>query len=331
MPLIDDGTGYRAPILFRNGHLQTIYPTIFRKVEGVVYLRERIETPDGDFLDIDWSRVGGKCLTIISHGLEGNSGRAYVQGMVRAVNEARIDALAWNHRGCSGEPNRLLRMYHNGVIDDLERVISHSIDTGLYESVFLVGFSMGGNLSLLYLGKQAGDVPDPVRGAVTFSVPCDLADASRELDKKTNTIYMKRFLGMLHEKIKAKQNAFPEALDDTDYHRIKSFKAFDDRYTAPIHGFEGAEDYWEKCSCRPWLPHINIPSLIVNAYDDPFLKGGCYPVAECKQSLYVTLEIVRHGGHLGFMAFNRKKRYWSEARALRFIREQTGDNPGIDD
>ena len=157
--MIDDDTGYRAPILFRNGHLQTIYPIIFRKVPGIVYLRERIETPDGDFLDIDWSRVNSKCLAIISHGLEGNSGRAYVRGMVRAVNEARIDALAWNHRGCSGEPNRLLRMYHNGVIDDLERVISHSIDTGLYESVFLVGFSMGGNLSLL-MREQASPVSE---------------------------------------------------------------------------------------------------------------------------------------------------------------------------
>jgi uncharacterized protein len=133
---------------------------------------------------------------------------------------------------------------------------------------------------------------------------------------------MKRFLGMLHEKIKAKQDAFPDALDDADYHRIKSFKAFDDRYTAPIHGFKSAEDYWDKCSCRPWLPHINVPSLIVTAHDDPFLKGGCYPVAECRQSAHVTLEILRHGGHVGFVAFNRKKRYWSEARAIRFISAQ---------
>lgn len=140
---------YNPPALLRNGHLQTIFPSLFRKVPGVRYLRERIDTPDGDFLDLDWSRTGSRRLAVLSHGLEGNSRRHYIRGMVRVLNSVRIDTLAWNHRGCSGEPNRTLRMYHNGVIDDLDLVVRHAVEKGEYRSVFLVGFSLGGNLSLL--------------------------------------------------------------------------------------------------------------------------------------------------------------------------------------
>ncbi len=310
---------YVPPLFFRNGHGQTIFPTLFRWVPHVRYRRQRIDTPDGDFLDLDWSNVGSRRLAIISHGLEGNSDRAYIRGMARALNTAHIDALAWNYRGCSGEPNRLLRMYHNGAYDDLDLVIRHALTTGPYEELFLVGFSLGGNLTMLYLAKQADHVPPGVKAAVGISVPCDLADASRQLDRPVNFFYMQRFLKSLHQKIKAKQALYPQALDDSDYAKIKSFKHFDDRYTAPIHGFADAEDYWRRCSCRPWLPYIRIPVLLINALDDPFLAEGCYPMDESRQNPYVTLEIPRHGGHVGFVAFNPQGRYWSEARVLQFI------------
>ena len=309
---------YKAPLLFGSGHVQTIYPTIFRKVNDVVYQRERIDTPDDDFLDLDWSRTGSDTVAVISHGLEGHSQRAYVKGMVRAVTEEGIDALAWNFRGCSGEPNRLLRMYHNGAIDDLHTVITHAAPA--YKNVFLIGFSMGGNMSLLYLGKQAQAFPEPVRGSIHFSVPCDLTDGSVALEKRQNTLYMKRFLKLLHEKIVMKQAQFPQDIDDHNYHQLKTFRDFDERYTAPIHGFDSAKDYWEKCSSRPWLHQINVPTLIVNSLDDPFLEGGCYPVKECEGNAHTTLEITRHGGHAGFVALNRRKRYWSEEKAVTFIR-----------
>jgi predicted alpha/beta-fold hydrolase len=308
---------YNPPLLFRYGHVQTIYPTIFRKVNDVVYERERIGTPDDDFLDLDWSRVDSDTVAIISHGLEAHSQRAYVKGMVRAVNQEGIDALAWNYRGCSGEPNRQLRMYHNGAIDDLHTVVTHAAPT--YRNIFLIGFSMGGNMSLLYLGKQAQSVPDVVRGCVQFSVPCDLTDSSAALERRQNILYMRRFLKMLHEKIRIKQAQFPHHIDDHDYHRIKTFKDFDDRYTAPIHGFDSAEDYWEKCSSRPWLRNIDVPTLIVNSRDDPFLEGGCYPVEECASNPNTTLLITRHGGHVGFVPRNHENRYWSEEKAVRFI------------
>lgn len=309
---------YKAPLFFRNGHIHSIYPTLFRSVGNVVYQRQRINTPDDDFLDLDWSAAGSDTLAIISHGLEGDSHRAYVKGMVRAMNQDGIDALAWNFRGCSGEPNRQLRLYHNGAIDDLHTVVSHAAQ--IYEKIFLVGFSMGGNMSLLYLGKQAQMIPAAIKGCVVFSVPCDLTDASVALERKSNIIYMQRFLNLLHEKIKMKQAAFPQDVDDHNYHQLKTFKDFDGRYTAPLHGFESAEDYWQKCSCRPWLKQIKVPSLIVNSQDDPFLAGGCYPVEECTDNPHTTLEVTRHGGHVGFVAQNRTGRYWSEEKAVKFVK-----------
>lgn len=310
---------YKPPLFLRSGHLQSIYPTMFRKVHGVSYVRERINTADDDFLDLDWSRVGSDAVAIISHGLEGHSHRAYVKGMVRAVNQEGVDALAWNFRGCSGEPNRQFRLYHNGVIDDLHTVAARADQD--YGKIVLIGFSMGGNMSLLYLGRQEQDIPGSVKGCVAFSVPCDLTDASIALERRENTLYMKRFLKMLHEKVKMKQVQFPERINDHDYHLVKTFRDFDGRYTAPMHGFASAEDYWEKCSSRPWLERIGVPSLIVNSLDDPFLAGGCYPVEECSGNPNTNLEITRHGGHVGFMALNAEHRYWSEKRATEFVLE----------
>jgi predicted alpha/beta-fold hydrolase len=316
LPMIN--SDYNASWPLRNGHVQSIYPTLFRKVASIVYQRERIDTPDRDFLDLDWSVIGGDGLAIISHGLEGHSRRAYVKGMVRAMNQEGIDALAWNYRGCSGEPNRLLRLYHNGAIDDLHTVITHAASS--YSKIFLIGFSMGGNMTLLYLGKQARAVPESVKGSITFSVPCDLKDASLALERKENALYMKRFLRLLHEKIKVKKICFPQDIDDHNYRQLKTFRDFDGKYTAPMHGFASSEDYWKKCSCRPWLGRIKVPALIVNSMDDPFLEGGCYPVAECANNPNIILEITRYGGHVGFVAHNRKGCYWSEERAVKFIK-----------
>lgn len=302
---------------FRNGHIQTIFPTVFRRIPGVSYERERIQTPDNDFLDLDWSCYGEKVLAVISHGLEGSSQGEYVKGMVKALNDAHIDCLAWNYRTCSGETNRQLRMYHNGCTDDLDLVIRHAISQG-YENIVLVGFSMGGNLSLLYLGQQSGRIPSQLIGAIAFSVPVDLADVARQLARISNTVYMKRFLRKLHRKVREKMVLFPDQIDDRGYHQIKDFKAFDDRYTAPIHGFRNAEDYWSKCSCGALLQRIRIPSLIVNAEDDPFLGASCYPRQQ-KKNPNITLEFPRFGGHVGFMCRSIAGTYWSEQRAVDFI------------
>ncbi|MCD6527926.1 MAG: alpha/beta fold hydrolase [Desulfuromonas sp.] len=308
---------YCPPIYLRSGHLQTIYPPLFRKISQPPYSRERITTPDNDFIDLDWSTVGSRTLAIVSHGLEGNSTRSYITGMVKALNEAGIDALAWNYRGCSGEPNRQRIMYHNGATYDLDSVVRHAIATGRYERVFLIGFSMGGNLTLLYAGEQGKRIHPLISGAITFSVPCDLSHSSQALTHPACVIYMKRFLLELQQKVKAKMALYPAEITDDGYHQIKNFKQFDDRYTAPLHNFKSAEDYWQKCSCNRLLHSIAIPSLIVNALDDPFLINECYPYELVKENQKIRMETPRHGGHVGFML--RGGTYWSEQRALQFI------------
>lgn len=305
------------PLWLRSGHVQTVLPTLFRKVSGVRYQCERIPTPDDDFLDLDWACSNRKTLAVISHGLEGDSERAYVKGMVKALSKAGIDCLAWNYRTCGGETNRQLRMYHNGATDDLDLVVRHAISKG-YPNIFLVGFSMGGNLSLLYLGQQSEQVLSQIKGVVTFSVPISLKDSAEQLSHWSNQIYMKRFLKMLHQKVKAKMVLFPDQVDDQDYDQIKDFKAFDDRYTAPIHGFKDAKDYWAKCSCGPLLGCIRVPSLIVNAADDPFLSASCYPDHQILNP-YVNMEVPKYGGHVGFMGRRINSEYWSEKRTVAFV------------
>ncbi|MBT3388228.1 MAG: alpha/beta fold hydrolase [Desulfobacula sp.] len=308
---------YAPPFLFGNGHIQTLFPVLFRKINSVYFKRERIETFDNDFLDLDWSTNNSSRLAIISHGLEGNSQRIYVKGMVKALNHNGWDALAWNYRSCSGEPNLLLKSYHNGITDDLSWVINHAKQKQPYKEIALIGFSLGGNLSLLYLGREK---PDPIISkAVVFSVPCDLKASAKILAKPSNKIYMKRFLVMLHQKIKAKMNTMPGLIDDKGYEKIKDFKAFDDRYTAPIHGFKNAYDYYEKCSSKPFIPDIRIPTLIINAMNDPFLAQTCYPVKEAKANKFITLGMPKSGGHVGFVSFNNHDLYWSEKKAVNFL------------
>ncbi len=315
---------YHPPFFLKNGHVQTIIPTLFRKVDDVDYKRERIYTFDDDFLDIDWSFTRGRYvkntrLVIISHGLEGNSKRAYVKGMVRACNMAHWDCLAWNFRSCSGESNKQLRSYHSGATDDLALVIDHAKKTGRYSEICLTGFSLGGNLTLVHLGR---DMVDPiVKKAVVFSVPCDLKGSSMMFARPGNRFYMKRFLIMLHEKIKAKMALMPGKIDDKDFDKIKDFKAFDDRYTAPLNGFKDAFDYWQKCSSRQFIKNIRIPTLIVNAKNDPCLSNSCFPVKEAADNPRVFLEIPAWGGHVGFMERNKDNLFWSEKRAVEFFRK----------
>lgn len=318
MPLVT-GSSYQPPFFFSNGCLQTVYPSLARRVDANRYRRERIDTPDDDFLDLDWSRIGSRKLVILSHGLEGNTHRPYMVGMAAMMNRIGWDALAWNYRACSGEINRQLRMYHNGCIDDLDCVVQHALKSGTYNTVALIGFSLGGNLTLMYLGSMGRTLDRRIQRSVVFSVPCDLKAGAQELAKPKNRLYMKQFLVSLHDKIKKKMEQMPDKINDDDYDSIKTFKEFDDRYTAPINGFRDAEDYWAKCSSDQFIPEIRIPTLIVNAQDDPFLARSCYPVQKGEQSEYVHLEMPASGGHVGFVQFNDDGSYWSENRAAEFL------------
>ena len=317
MPLISK-SDYNPMFLFSNAHFQTIYPPLFRKVKGVHYVRERIFTPDQDFIDLDWSKVDADRAVIVSHGLEGHSRRSYVLGMIKAFNTRGWDGIALNFRGCSGEPNRLLRSYHCGATEDLHTVVSHVIEKKGYSSISLVGFSVGGNLTLMYLGEKNDILPSLIKSAAAVSVPCDLESSSKKLAQRSNMLYMKRFLKMCHNKIRIKMKIMPGKINDANYNSIKTFEDFDNRYTAPIHGFLNAKDYWSKCSCKQYLAGINIPTLLINAQNDPFLGEACYPLEEARNNPYLFFEMPKSGGHVGFVDFKSNGEYWHETKIAAF-------------
>jgi len=310
---------YRPPWFLPGAHLQTIYPAMFRKVELIAQCKERIDTPDDDFLDLDWGRMGNSRLAIICHGLEGHSRSRYVQGMARAMLKTGWDVLCWNYRGCSGEPNRLLRSYHSGSIDDLDTVIEHAKSVGQFRRIGLIGFSLGGNLILKYAGELGREMSDKAQATCVFSTPCDLEAASLELAKPSNAYYMRRFLKSLGKKVVEKERLHPGSLELSGLEEMRTFEEFDDRFTAPLNGFRNARDYWSKCSCLPVLDRIQVPSLIVNAMNDPFLPEACFPRGKAKKNPALLLETPRHGGHVGFPLWNGQNEYWSETRAALFI------------
>jgi len=195
---------YVPPVFLPTGHMQTIYPSLFRKLSPDIYFRERINTPDGDFLDLDWSKIGSKKIAIISHGIEGSARRHYVVGMANALNKNGWDVLAWNFRSCSGAINNKLRFYHSGTTDDLQVVIDHVKAQNIYDEIALVGFSMGANQILVYLGEQENKSVGVISRACVFSVPCSLKSSAERLSGLVSKIYMSRFLKLLHEKIKIK-------------------------------------------------------------------------------------------------------------------------------
>lgn len=318
MPLIHD-SNYRAPTGLVGGHLQTIFPVLFRRVPRVTKRNERLELADGDFIDLQWAENGNSRLAILSHGLEANARAGYIQGMATALVRRGWDVLVWNFRGCSPEPNRHLRMYHSGATGDLQAVVCHALANHPADSIDLIGFSLGGNLTLKYLGENPTLLPPQIRSGVAFSVPCDLACSSRKLSSLSNKIYMERFLDSMRAKIRAKDQLFPGQLDLTGLEGIRTLQEFDDRYTAPIHGFLNAADYWARNSCRQFIPTIRHPVLLVNAENDPFLGPACHPHEEAEASGDFYFEFPRTGGHVGFMAFGHGGEYWSETRAMAFL------------
>lgn len=316
MPLVP--SNYKPPFPFRNGHFSTIYSGVFRKVHGLVQKRERIELEDGDFLDLDWSESKSNTnkVVILIHGLEGNAQRHYITGSAKKFNQNGFDACAINLRGCSGEQNRLYRTYHSGASDDLIEVIQHVLNTKSYESIFLMGYSLGGNLLLKYLG-EVNKIPPQLKGAVGVSVPCSLKSASDELLKSKNAIYSQRFKKHLLAKLHEKKQMFPQKISETDIKSITTLKDFDDVYTSKAHGFVDALDYYEKCSCQQFLPNIKIPSLILNAKNDSFLGEACYPYKEALENSKLFLEVPDFGGHVGF--WGRKNISYAEKRGVEFL------------
>jgi len=305
---------YRAPLWLPDGHTQSIYPALFRKIPLTHSHSERMELPDGDFLDVDWhmrsKALHEKPLLIVSHGLEGSSRRHYVTGLIRAMPE--FNALAWNYRSCSGDPNRNLRFYHSGATEDLDFVIQQAVARGV-KDIYLAGFSLGGNLSLKWLGENAKKASQFVRKAVAFSVPLHLSSSSQQLTRRENRLYTHRFLQTLLEKVTEKSARYPMDITPSMLTSIRSLYDFDNVITGPLHGFKDAEDYYERNSSLYFLADIQVPTLIVNAKNDPFLSQECLP--EQIDSDFVQIELPDSGGHCGFYPRNYRGQTWAEQRA----------------
>lgn len=323
---------FKTPFFQINGHIQTIIPSLFRKVD-VEYLLEKINLPDSDFLHLNWAVNSNsvnsqnhipstKKLVIVTHGLEGDSTRHYVTGMVKIFIDNGFDGLAWDCRSCGGEMNLLPRFYHHGDANDLRSVISYAISKYEYEEIFLVGFSMGGSLTIRALAEYPEWVPKQVKKGIVASVPIDLPSSVAELCKPGKRFYMNRFLKKLHVRLKIKSRMFPEnrLLNVEDYKkRIKDFYDFDSTYTAPLHGYKDAHDFYEKASVKPLLPNLDTPVLLIQAQNDPFLSPECFETNTSNSN--VNLLITEKGGHVGFQVRNSKLTF-VESKALEFAMDK---------
>ncbi len=308
----------KAPLFYLNGHFETIIPSIWRKIEGVSYEREKIDTPDRDFLNLDWSRVGGERLLIVSHGLEGDSQRHYARALVKLFNQQGIDVLVWNNRSCGGELNLQPVLYHHGSSQDLDTVIQHVLYSTRYSELYLAGISMGGAQTLNYLGKKGADVPSILKKAAVYSTPVHLPSSAATLRRPVNRFYQQKFLSKLKKKMEAKGRQYPGLIDLERLHEVRDFDDFDTHFTAKLHGFSDAADFYEQASPHTRLNGIRVPTLILNALNDPLLGKECYPVAFAQGSTEIYLEMPKRGGHTGFSIQGSEFNY-AEKRLLEFL------------
>ena len=323
---------YRAPPWLRGGHLQTIYPRLLA-LPRVRYRRERWETPDGDFIDLDWTDEdrGARSeehaasattpLVVLFHGLEGSSNSHYAAALMAALREPGWKGVVVHFRGCSGELNRLRRAYHSGdsaEIDWILRRLRESHTAGLYA----VGVSLGGNALLKWLGEQRSAASEVIDAAVAVSAPVDLQAAGNALDAGFNLVYTRNFLLTMKRKTLAKLETFPDLCDRRLVVHSRTLREFDDIVTAPLHGFRDTDDYWSRASSKPWLRHIATPTMLINARNDPCLPGDSRPAAS-EVSGCVTLDFPQEGGHVGFVSGAFPGHCgWLPSRILAFVREQ---------
>lgn len=294
----------------RGGHAQTVWPSFFRKVEpNIQPTAWQASTPDGDVLYGDfYEPAGATALAVICHGLEGHARRPYVLGMVQALTQAGLAVLAWNYRSCGGNMNKQARFYHSGATDDLQTVIEKLPGNAAWP-VYLVGFSLGGNLVLRYLGEQGSRVNSRIAGAGAISVPLFLADGADHLNRGLSKLYVRNFLKSLEAKIKEKAPHFPGEYRTEMLGQLRSLRDFDEHFTAPIHGYAGADDYYARASSGFLLADIRTPVLLLQALNDPFLPPSCFPR---HNNAFITNCFVQQGGHCGFLQQGSELSYADE-------------------
>ncbi len=325
MPILS--TDFNPSLPFKSAHFNTMYRPLFMK-DTIKYKRKRITTWDADFIDLDFSCIGSKTLVLLIHGLEGSAQSNYMITTANYLNETGFDTVCMNLRSCSGEDNLILQTYHSGKTDDVDFIIKHLTTNYNYENIILVGFSLGGNLTLKYLGEY-DNIPTEVKGGIAVSVPIDLTSSQAELLKLKNKIYLNEFIKSIKLKMLEKAEKFPEFnLNKTLLFKATKFRHLEKQYTVPVFGFKSSEDYWIKASAKPYIPKIKVPSLLINSLDDSFLSKECYPFDEAKNSTTFHLLTPNYGGHVGFISsFNDSDSRWIENNIVKFIKENLGINP----
>ena len=294
---------YRAPRWLVGGNAQTIWPALFSKRftgEAPTYRRERWATPDADFIDVDWQgEDSNAALLVLFHGLEGSSGSHYAQAFAHWARHNGWRFVVPHFRGCSGELNLAPRAYHSGDFEEIGWVLQRlrSVHTG---TICAVGVSLGGN-ALLRWAEEAGDSAAQTASVVcAVSSPIDLAAGGRAIGEGFNRqVYTRMFLRSMKPKAFAKLAQHPGLFSREKLLAARDLYAFDDVFTAPLHGFKGTDDYWSRGSAKPHLPLIRIPALVLNARNDPFVPGSSLPSAH-EVGRHVTLWQPPHGGHVGF-------------------------------
>lgn len=306
---------YRPVRWLPDGHTQTLWAARCRRVPRPNPHFERVELPDGDFVDLAHVGTPGELTVLVLHGLEGDWRSPYASALLAAIEARGWHGVVMHFRGCSGEPNRLARSYHSGDTGDLAFVAARLARRS--RLLCAVGYSLGGNVLLKYLGETG--CAGPFAAAAAVSVPFDLGIAADTLNRGFARLYQHLLVRSLQARTRARFAHVPAPIDLGELARWTDFRTFDDRVTAPLHGFSGAEDYYLRSSCKPWLARIETPTLVVHAIDDPFLDARGIPSAR-ELAAPVTLELVRRGGHVGFVT----PQPWLEPRLLAFISSACG-------
>lgn len=317
---------YTPPWYLRNGHLNTLYPYLYRKQDNPGYSRSRWRTYDDDFIDLDFIRQQSSTLVILSHGLEGSSSSQYMIAAARHLAGLGHDICALNYRSCSGDMNRTTTMYHSGFTYDLHMIIQRIASD--YRSVYLVGFSLGGNMNLKYSTDGIYTLHPHIRAVISVSAPIDLSASSHRISSWYNYHYQYNFLSSLLEKMEEKSKMHPGEISIGNKKRVKTLIDFDEYFTGPLHGFSGAEDYYSQCNALQFLDHVRIPTLIISAQDDPFLTESCIPYHHAAQNAFIHLLAPKYGGHVGFTSSGTSV-YWIEKKIGEFISQQEQQHKSI--
>lgn len=325
---------FRPAWWLRGAHAQTLGGRFLRPRAGLPFRRERVVTPDGDFLDLDFARLPGlhwedlrpgEPVTVVLHGLEGSAHSGYVHQALRELGGRGIRGLALNFRSCGGELNHLTRFYHSGDTGDLAFVLDLLAERFPEAPLGAVGFSLGGNVLLKYLGERGESAR--VRAAAAVSVPFDLAAGARRLERGMGRVYTGFFLRSLQAKFVAKGERMGDACDAARVLAARTFREFDDAATAPLHGFRDAAHYYAASSSAGFLHAVRVPTLLLHSLDDPFLPPDAVPVAAARGNPFLVEGFTRGGGHVGFVGGRGPwaPEFWAEAEAARFLHAMLGE------